>query len=180
MVDEKTIKETLTILKVTYPNALKDIDKQTALLMIQVWTNDFKDTPKELFLKAINNIRNKNKFFPSVADIKEEIAKMKVVGIPEAEEEWQEVLKTVSRYGSYRQEEAMQSLKPYTAKIAGYIGYTRICMSTPEEQVWNKKEFISEYDALKDKIVVDLQIGAENIKGSYLLENKEVDIVPRD
>ena len=134
---------------------------------------------KELFLKAINNIRNKNKFFPSIADVKEEIAKMKTSNIPEAEDEWQEVLKAVSRYGSYRQDEAMRSLKPYTAKIAGYIGYTRICMSTPEEQVWNKKEFISEYDALKDKIVVDLQIGAENIKGSYLLENKEVDIVPQ-
>lgn len=164
MVDEKTIKETLTLLKVTYPNSLKDIDKQTALLMIQVWTNDFKDTPKELFLKAINNIRNKNKFFPSIADIKEEIAKMQVVSIPEAEDEWQEVLKTVSKYGAYRQEEAMQSLKPYTAKIAGYIGYTKICMATSEEQIWNKKEFISEYDVLKNKIVENLQIGVKDME----------------
>lgn len=159
MVDEKTIKETLTILKVTYPNALKDIDKQTALLMIQVWTKDFKDTKKDLFLQAINNIRNKNKFFPSIADIKEEIAKIQIKDIPDAEEEWQEVLKSISRYGSYRQEEALNSLKPYTAKIVGYIGYQRICMSTAEEQTWNKKEFIAEYNSLKDKEIIGLQIG---------------------
>lgn len=159
MVDEKTIKETLTLLKITYPSALKDIDKQTALLMIQVWTRDFEKTDKELFLKAINNIRNKNKFFPSIADIKEEIAKIQVKDIPSAEDEWLEVINSVSRYGSYRQDEAIKSLKPYTAKIVGYIGFQRICMSTQEEQTWNKKEFIAEYNALKDKEIIGLQLG---------------------
>lgn len=159
MVDEKTIKETLTLLKVTYPNALKDLDKQTALVMIQVWTRDFKDTNKEQFLKAINNIRNKSKYFPSIAEIKEEIAKMQVVEVPEAEDEWQEVLKMVRKYGSYRQEDALAELKPYTAKIVSYIGYQRICMAESDEQIWNKKEFIAEYNSLVDKIVENLQIG---------------------
>jgi len=159
MVDEKIIKETLALLKVTYPSALKDIDKETALLMIKVWTKDFKETNKELFLQAINNIRSKNKFFPSIADIKEEIAKMQVSNIPDGEEEWQEVLKAVRRYGSYGQEDALGSLKPYTAKIVGYIGYQKICMSTPDEQTWNKKEFIAEYNSLKDKEIINLQIG---------------------
>ena len=101
--------------------------------------------PKELFLKAINNIRSKNKFFPSVADIKEEIAKMQLSDIPEAEDEWQEVIDAVHTYGYYREQQALKSLKPYTAKIVGYIGYSRICTATQEEQVWNKKEFIGEY-----------------------------------
>lgn len=171
MVDEKTIKETLALLKVTYPNALKDIDKQTALLMIQVWARDFKDIPKELFTKAINNIRNKNKFFPSVADIKEEIAKIQVSNVPEAEDEWKEVIRAVGRYGSYRQVEALKNLKPYTAKIVGYIGYQRICMAESDEQIWNKKEFVSEYNALKDKEIISLQIGS---KERLMLEQKDV------
>ena len=159
MVDEKTIKETLTLLKVTYPNALKEIDRDTALLMIKIWTNDFKDTNKELFLKAINNIRNKNKFFPSIADIKEEIAKMQVSNIPDAEDEWQEVINAVRKFGSYREQDALASLQPYTAKIVGYIGYYRICTSGADEQTWNKKEFIAEYNALKDREIIGLQIG---------------------
>lgn len=164
MVDEKTIKETLTLLKVTYPMALKDLDKDTALIMIKVWLNDFKDTNKEIFLQAVNNIRNKNKFFPSIADIKEEIAKMQVSNIPDAEEEWKEVISAVRRYGSYREKEALKSLKEHTRRIVKLIGYYRICTSTQEEQVWNKKEFIGEYNAMKDKQIENIQIGLEERK----------------
>ena len=161
MIDRKDIIETITLLKITYPSALKDLGKEELSLMVDVWVRDFENTPKELFNKAINNIRNKNKFFPSVADIKEEIAKMQVSNIPEAEDEWQEVLKSVRRFGSYNQDKAIASLKPYTAKIVGYIGYQRICMAESDEQVWNKKEFISEYNALKDKEIENLQIGGK-------------------
>ena len=154
-------------------------NKEFTKEQLEVWYSFFKEYTDEELNNAVKKIINTEKYLPSIAQVKEEIAKMKVVGIPEAEEEWQEVLKAVSRYGSYRQDEALASLKPYTAKIVGYIGYQRICMAESDEQIWNKKEFISEYDALKDRIVVDLQIGAENIKGSYLLENKEVDIIPQ-
>lgn len=159
MVDEKTIKETLTVLKVTYPNALKDMDKDTAILMINLWVKDFKDTDKNIFLQAINNIRSKNKYFPSIAEIKEEIANLQMKEIPKAEDEWEEVLKAVHRYGSYRREEALESLKPYTAYITRHIGYNNICMA--EDQTWNKKEFIGEYNVLKDKEIENLQIGSE-------------------
>lgn len=159
MINRKDIIEAITLLKITYPSSLKDLTEKELGLMVEVWTKDFKDTNKEDFDRAINNIRNKNKFFPSIADIKEEIAKNKLKGIPEAEDEWQEVLKAVRRYGSYRQQEAMESLKPYTAKIVSYIGFQRICMATAEEQTWNKKEFIAEYNALKDKEIIGLQLG---------------------
>lgn len=161
MINRKDIVETISLLKITYPSALKDLSEQELSLMIDVWTRDFENTPKEIFNKAINNIRNKNRFFPSIADIKEEIAKMKIGDIPEAEDEWQEVISAVHRWGSYRQAEALEDLKPYTAKIVGYIGYMNICTATKEEQVWNKKEFIEEYNALKDKEIVNLQIGSE-------------------
>lgn len=164
MVDEKTIKETLTLLKVTYPTALKDLDKDTALAMIKVWLNDFKDTNKEIFLQAINNIRNKSEFFPNVSQIKKEIALLQTSEIPKAEEEWQEVISAVHRYGSYREQEALNSLNEYTRKIVELIGYYRICTSTQEEQTWNKKEFIGEYNAMKDKQIENIQIGVEEKK----------------
>lgn len=168
MINRKDIIETISLLKITYPSALKDLSEKELGFMIDVWTKDFEKTPKELFIKAINNIRNKNKFFPSIADIKEEIAKIQLSDIPQAEEEWQEVINTVRIFGSYREQEALNSLKSYTAKIVSYIGYQRICISTPEEQKWNKKEFIAEYNTLKDKEIINLQIGNNE---RLLLEN---------
>lgn len=159
MITKKDIVDTITLLKITYPNSLKEFRDNELKLMIEVWTKDFKDTPKEEFNKAIQNIRNTSKFFPSVSDIKEQIAKNKIEKISSAEEEWQNVLSAVRMYGSYREQEALESLKPYTAKITKYIGYYRICTSTQEEQVWNKKEFISEYNSLVDKDILALQTG---------------------
>ena len=164
MTNKKDIVEAITLLKITYPSALKDLSEQELSLMVEVWVKDFEKVPKEIFNKAINNIRNKNKFFPSIADIKEEIAKMQISDIPDAEDEWQEVIKAVHNFGSYREQQALSNLKPYTAKIVGYIGYQRICMSSPEEQQWNKKEFIGEYNNLKNKEIIDLQIGNKEEK----------------
>lgn len=157
MVDSKTIIETLAILKITYPSSLKDITEEDARLMIKVWEQDFKNTKKEDFKKAIENIRYTSKFFPSIADIKNEIAKLQTSDIPKAEDEWELVLKSVRQYGSYRVQDAMNTLKPYTAYIVSHIGYINICMS--EDQTWNKKEFIAEYNQLKDKEIENIQIG---------------------
>lgn len=170
MITKKDIIDTITLLKITYPNGLKEISDNELKIMIEVWLNDFKNTSKEDFNKAIQNIRYKNKFFPSVADIKEEIAKLKVADTPTAEDEWQEVLYAVRRYGSYREEEALESLKPYTAKIVGYIGYFRICSATSDEQIWNKKNFIEEYNSLVDKNIINLQI--ENSSNEKLMLNE--------
>ena len=115
----------------------------------------------EEFSSAIQELIKTEKYFPSIAHITEQIAKLKLVNIPSAEDEWQEVINAVHRWGSYRQAEALEDLKPYTAKIVGYIGYMNICTATKEEQVWNKKEFIEEYNALKDKEIINLQIGSE-------------------
>ena len=159
MISKKDIVDTITLLKITYPNSLKEFKEDELRLMIEVWAKDFNDVEKDKFNKAIQNIRNTSKFFPSIADIKQEIAKLDTKSIPNAEDEWQNVLYAVRCYGSYREQEALESLKPYTAKITKYIGYYKICTSTQEEQTWNKKEFISEYNSLIDKNIIALQTG---------------------
>ena len=163
MIDRKTIVETITLLKITYPSSLKDFKEAELKIMIDTWVEDFKNVSKEEFNKAIQKLRYTSSFFPSVADIKRVIAENKMESFPLAEDEWLNVLEAVTRYGSYRQEEAMKSLKPYTAKIVGYIGFLRICAADSQTQVWNRKEFISEYNALKDKVTIDLQLGFNEV-----------------
>lgn len=159
MISKKDIIETIALLKVTYPSALKELGENELKMMIEVWYADFKDTKKEDFKNAIEAIRNTSSFFPSIADIKNKIAKAHLKDHPDANEEWAKVINAVHVYGSYREEEALNSLNPYTAKIVKLIGYYRICTATKEEQVWNKKEFIEEYNSLTDKITENLQIG---------------------
>lgn len=163
MIDKKDIIDAITLLKITYPNSLRDIGETELKMMIEVWYNDFKNTTKEDFNKAIQEIRYTNKYFPSIADIKEKLAKTKV-NLPDAEDEWQDVLRAVRQFGSWDEEGALNSLEPYTRKIVKYIGFNRICMATPEEQTWNKKEFIGEYNSLKDKVVEHTQLGVSETK----------------
>ena len=93
---------------------------------LEVWYSMLGDYKVEDFSNAIQTLIKTLKRVPTIADITEQIAKEKTSNIPTAEDEWQEVLYAVRRYGSYREKEALESLKPYTAKIVGYIGYFRI------------------------------------------------------
>ena len=133
----------------------KEFDEE----QVEVWYSMLHEYKVEELTKAIKELIKTETHLPTIAHITKQIAKTKVVGLPDAEEEWQEVLGAVRRYGSYREEEALKSLKPYTSRIARLVGYFRICTSTQEEQVWNKKEFIEEYNTLRDKAMENLQIG---------------------
>lgn len=131
---------------------------------IEVWYQMLGQYTKEEFSNATQELIKTHRSLPSIAEITKQIAEMKLSNVPDAEDEWQEVINAVHRFGSYREKEALESLKPYTAKIVGYIGYFNICTATKEEQVWNKKEFIGEYNTLKDKEVINLQIGTDERK----------------
>lgn len=130
MITEQTIKETLTILKVAYPNALKDLSKEDAYIMIKLWYEDFKDCKKDVFMQAIKNVRSKNVFFPSIADVKREI---KEIENPKtslnANEEWYKVIELIRKYGVYKQDLIIGELNPITAKVIESIGLYNICSS---------------------------------------------------
>lgn len=128
---------------------------------IEVWYSMLGCYSKKDFSDSIKRLVKTLKRIPTIADITQDITNNKISTIPTAEDEWQNVLNAVRTYGSYREQEALESLKPYTAKIVKYVGYYRICISTQDEQVWNKKEFISEYNSLVDKDILALQQGKE-------------------
>lgn len=133
-------------------------NKEFTIEQIEVWYSLLGKYTVEEFSSAIQELIKKEKYLPSIAHITEQIAKSKLKDIPEAEEEWNKVINAVHSFGSYREQEALESLSSYTAKIVGYIGYSRICNAEADEQIWNKKEFIAEYNTLKDKEIINLQI----------------------
>lgn len=160
MTSKQTIIKAITLLKTNYQNALKDSSEENLRVLIELWFDAFKDTPEESFTKAIKNIINKQEYFPTVSQIKKEIANNEIRNIPPAEDEWNEVIRVVHRFGTYRQQEALEELKPYTAYITKHVGYQNICMS--EDNTWNRKEFIAEYEQMKDKEQELLMTGETN------------------
>lgn len=143
--NEKIIKQELAKLKYTYPSAFKDFTLQDVQAMSVLWLNDFKNDDPEIFKQAIDRLRAKSKYCPSIAEIKSEITKIEVPTLQlNAEEEFEKVRNAIRKFGSYRTTELMNSLEPYTREITRRIGISRICMA--EDITWIKKEFIEEFN----------------------------------
>ena len=155
--NKQTIIKAITLLKTNFTNSLKDYTKADLNTLVELWYEMFKQDDEKTFNEAITNIIKKGDYFPTVSQIKKEMANLQTKDLPNAEDEWQEVLKAVHKFGSYKEQEALDSLKPYTAYITRHIGYRNICMA--EEQTWNKKEFIGEYETMKDRDIENLQLG---------------------
>ncbi len=121
----------------------KNLDERA----VSTWYLFFKDDDFSIFKQAVSRVVVKSRFFPSVADIKDE---MRFINVPimTAEDEWTKVVKAIQRYGFYNAEEAMKSLDPLTQKSVMNIGgFQRLCMS--EEGDWDRKNFIKAFNDLK-------------------------------
>lgn len=117
---------------------------------VSVWYEFFKEEDYDAFRKAVKRIIPLKQFMPSIAELKQEIATISNPVLQlNAEDEWDNVLKAVKKYGSYRQDEAIQSLKPYTRNIVRQVGYMRICMS--ENIQWERKEFMELFNTNKER-----------------------------
>ena len=165
---KKEFLEGITLLGVAY-------DKEFTKEQIEVWYSMLGGYSKNQFRNAIKELIKTEKYLPTIADITKQIANNQTSDIPTAEDEWEEVLRMIHRYGTYRQQEALDNMKPYTAYIVNHIGYQIICLST--DNTWNRKEFIEEYNQLKEREKELIQIGSEETKlftNNKLLGSTEV------
>lgn len=155
--NEKIIKQALAKLKYTYPNAFKEFTQEDVQFMVKMWSNDFKNDDPKAFETAVERLRVKNKYCPSIAEIKEEIA---LINNPvlqmNVDEEWEKVIKAIRKYGYYRIQEALDSLNEYTRQIVRTIGWQRLCQS--ENIEWErrtfKEMFNNKQDAYEDVLVL--------------------------
>ena len=67
-------KKFLALIKVAYPSAYKDIDRNSALATVNMWQRDFPSVPFDIMGMALERFRKKSKFPPTVADIYEELS----------------------------------------------------------------------------------------------------------
>lgn len=139
-------------------------NKEFTQEQVAVWFEFFKDVDLESYKMAIKRIVAKNKFIPSIHELKKELALIKTPMLElKAEQEWEEVIKAMRKYGSYRPVEALSTLSPYTKRIVQMFGWGRLCESTYEQLVWLKKDFVEAFEAKQDNAEEILSLGDGNL-----------------
>ena len=63
----------LSLIKLSYPTAYRDIDKETANATVNMWQMSFQDMPYPIMEQAFNHFRMVSKFPPTVAEMVEEL-----------------------------------------------------------------------------------------------------------
>ena len=96
---------------------------------IELWHRQLQDIPYSLAELALNKWVATNKWSPSIADIRETAAGIKQ-GEPKSwGDAWQEVLKAIRVYGSYQEQEALESLDERTRQVVKRLGFRNLCFS---------------------------------------------------
>ena len=96
---------------------------------MELWYSQLKDIPQEVAELALNKWVATNKWSPSIAEIRETAAE--IVNGEQADwgEGWEQVLKAIRMYGSYKVADALNSMDAITRKCVERIGFLEICRS---------------------------------------------------
>lgn len=109
----------LALIKLSYPTAYRDIDKDTANATIAMWQKTFCDLPYPIMEQAYDRYRMSHKYPPTVAEIVEELRHIYYDALQCAE-----IQKYVGRQDVINQcKLVMEYTKPYTINTDSYPGY---------------------------------------------------------
>jgi hypothetical protein len=96
---------------------------------MQLWFNQLNDIPYKVAEVTLNKWVATNKWSPSIADIREQAAGLTQGEAKEWGDAWEEILRAISKYGSYREDEALASLDDTTRTVVRRLGFRNLCFS---------------------------------------------------
>ena len=107
----------------TQPSFLPDADA------FNVWFSLLQDIDYRVAQAAVQKYMLTNKFPPTIADIREQATTISVGEKPLWSDGWEEVIMAIRKFGSYREEEALESMTETTRRAVKRLGFNNICMS---------------------------------------------------
>jgi uncharacterized coiled-coil DUF342 family protein len=133
------------------------------------------DMPYQVAEDALIRVLATAKFFPTIAEIREAAVINTQPRLETAGEAYEKVLKAIRWYGSYREQEALESLEPMIRKATKAIGWKPLCLSEEPDVVrgqWRKAyEALEKRETTEAKVPEYLkQITAPMLKGYTLTE----------
>lgn len=94
-----------------------------------LWFKQLQDIPYDVAEIALNKWVAVNKWSPSISEIRQTAIELMSGESKDWGDAWEEVLKAINNYGSYREEDALNSLDDTTRKVVKRLGFRNICMS---------------------------------------------------
>lgn len=122
---------------------------------LQVYAQYLQDVPFEAAKAATDRLICSRKWFPTIAEIRAELAEAECAALPDPEVAWGEVLRAISRYGSYRTPEFEH---PELAAAVDSLGWRNICLD--ENVMSTRARFIDAYRTIRERRVAGHQLGA--------------------
>lgn len=144
----------------TQPSFLPDADA------FNIWYSLLQDIDYMVAQAAIQKYMLTNKFPPTIADIREYATTIKTGEKPLWSDGWEEVLKAIRKYGSYRESEALESMTEITRNSVQRLGFRNICMS--ENIMADRANFRMIYEQIAEREHTSKQIP---VKLSSLIED---------
>lgn len=123
---------------------------------MQLWFNQLSDIPYKVAEVTLNKWVATNKWSPSIADIREHATSITQGEAKEWGDAWQDVLRAISKYGSYREDEALESLDETTRTVVRRLGFRNLCFS--EEIQVDRANFRMIYEQQQERDKQDAQL----------------------
>lgn len=96
---------------------------------MELWFKQLQDIPYNVAEVTLNKWVAINKWSPTIADIRAAATDIVEGGAKEWGDAWQEVIRAINKYGSYREQEALASFDDVTRQTVKRLGFKNICMS---------------------------------------------------
>ena len=125
----------------------------------ELWYRQLSDIDYNVAMAGLVKWVLTNKWSPSIADIREMAVTVVEGDTPDYGEAWGEVQRAIKRYGTFRPEEALNSMSPLTRMAAERIGFINICIS--ENPVADRAQFERVYKSLAERERKDKQLTRE-------------------
>lgn len=145
----------------TSPNFLPDE------YSVKVWYKFLRDLPCEVATASVERYIATNKYPPTIADIREQVATMMVSG-EDWSESWGKVKRLISLYGMPNEKKAYEEMDETTYEAVKRMGWSNLCMSG--NQTADRANYRMIYEAVvaqqKDRIIIPegLRLKATNLK----------------
>ena len=135
---------------------------------MELWYKQLQDIPYEIAEIALNKWVAISKWAPTIADMREQATMIGLGDKPLWSDGWEEVMRAIKKYGSYRESEAIGSMSELTRKTVKRLGFRNICVS--ENIAADRANFrmifeqLSEQEQAKRKIPANLLNLIENVR----------------
>ena len=122
---EQEFMKIASAIKTSYPTVKVLQDKSS----MDIWYMMLSDLDYRVCQTAVLELISTLKFPPTIAEIREKCSHLISPEVKEWGEAWEEVQRSIGKYGMYQPREALESFDDLTRKCVSRIGYVNICTS---------------------------------------------------